>query len=379
MVRELKFKILYALVVCYCAYGCSILDPYGNEGWKYIKSNALDSSSFALSSPYKLRIPFCEMSNSGTMLIGCDVRENTVRDLTKISIGIIRYNRSDASFSDAQIIIPHTDMSSSDRAMDGTILVDRTTGRIFVFAHRITTNLYWEETHSTGEHGFSCVFVYSDDDGITWSDPQNLGDFLECDYSDVVTLFGGVGHGITMEDGTLVLPIQCKMATSEDSSAFNIQSGILYSKDHGETWKSSKSLVPCYSSENMVVEYKEGSLMINCKSYVGLRRVFVTSNMGDSWEKHSSDMTLIEPTACQGSFHRVGNMCYFLNPMNDYDRYNITLQISDDFSSWKPVLLLQNGWSYGYSCLCNWKDELYAVTETNGESIMLYRIFKKDQ
>lgn len=353
--------------------GESYIKYYPNGEWKYTKAVAIDTCTFKAPS-YRLRIPFCECTNAETLIVGTDIREGTASDQTKISIGIVRSTDGGRTFSDAKIIIPHTEKSDWDRAMDGTILVDRHTGRIFVFAHRVLTKVVWEQTHTMGDYGFSCQYVYSDDDGITWSEPKELRNVLTCNIPYIVSIFGGVGHGITMKDGTLVLPIQCKMAMGDNADVFNIQSGIIYSKDNGKTWTLSTTLVPCYSSENMVVEYKPGELMTNCKSYIGHRRVYVTPDMGDTWTAHETDSTLIEPYACQGTLHKIGSWGFFLNPNNSESRSNLTLQITDDFIRWEPVVELYREKCFGYSCVCNNGKEIYVALEMNGEAITLYKV-----
>lgn len=341
-----------------------------NDKWDCSRTTAINGSTFAKDIDfYYLRIPFCEVTNRGTIIVGADIRENSINDITHISIGIVRSEDGGKTFKNPQIIIPHTNHSIFDRAMDATILVDRISGRIFVFAHHIKTTNDWVETHYNGEYGYDCVYVYSDDDGMTWTTPHSFMDILKGDFTDVITIFGGVGHGITMEDGTLVLPVQCKMATKNNSSVFNIQSGIAYSKDRGETWQVSKTLVPCYCSENMVVEHTGGFLINNCRSYIGERRVFITYDLGATWVAHPSDRLLIEPIACQGSFHKKDNTYYFVNPHNSSTRNNILLQESQDCLNWSPSLTLEPQEVCGYSCLCHWNDNLYAAIEMNGESI----------
>ena len=353
-------------------------DVHGNFSFQV--NTAIDTNTFGtlIDNNYHLRIPFCETTNKGTIIVGADVRENTYSDQTAISLGIVRSTDEGKNFITPQIVIPHTNESEWDRAMDGTILVDRNSGRIFIFAHRIKTTDVWETIHKKGNYGFDFVYVYSDDDGLTWSEPQSFRKSLtlDIDGTSIVSLFGGVGHGITMTDGTLVLPIQCKMAMEDDSAAYNIQSGIAYSRDGGNTWKC-ESLVSCYSSENMVVEYEKGKLLLNAKSYISKRRVFISADLGKSWEVHESDKTLIEPIACQGTLHKIGKWGFFLNPRNESTRSNLTLQITDDFVSWHPILELYPEHCFGYSCICNEDQKLYAVSETMGGAILFYKIYQE--
>ena len=247
-------KILLSLIfICIAVFTCGNHKTYisGNSHQdtspnNYI--NAIDTLTFKdqIQKPYYLRIPFAEVTNKGTLIVGADIRENTTADQTKISIGIVRSTDKGRTFTNPQIIIPHTEISDWDRAMDGTILINRKNGDIFVFAHRIISKNIWEHTHHTGEYGFDCFVTKSSDDGKTWSKPISLKKEMGSFGENVISLFGGVGNGITMEDGTLVLPIQCKMATqnisaTNENDIFNIQSGLLYSKDGGKTWQTVNS------------------------------------------------------------------------------------------------------------------------------------------
>ncbi|TFD95549.1 exo-alpha-sialidase [Dysgonomonas capnocytophagoides] len=344
---------------------------------------ALDRTTFSsLGVPlYALRIPFADFTNAGTLIIGADVREGNAGDQTLISIGIARSTDKGKTFQNPQIIIPHTNQSEWDRAMDATILVDRNTGRIFVFCHRVPLKEMWETTHAVGSYSYDMTYVYSDDDGLTWSEPISLKSLFG---ENVVTMFGGVGNGITMENGTLVLPIQCKMATSNAGGAngdtgpmFNIQSGLLYSTDHGDTWVRSESLLPCYSSECNIVESQPGELVINARGYIGKRRIFKTRDLGKTWERMPSDRSLLEPSACQGAMHKVSighrSVGLFGNPRSSVNRLNYTVQMTDDYIHFKPLFELYKNYEFGYSCIfSDTKGNPFVAIERQGGSIDLF-------
>ena len=64
------------------------------------------------------------------------------------------------------------------------------------------------------------------------------------------------GHGITLDDGTLVFPTQGRGA---DGTSF---SNITYSQDGGKTWVSS-SPASNNTTENMAVQLSNGAIMLN--------------------------------------------------------------------------------------------------------------------
>lgn len=387
--KEMKKFFLFLLFGCLVAgIRTARAADAATDSIPYVQAIGTNTFAGIVPQPYYLRIPFAEVTNQGTLIVGADLRERTTADQTQISIGIVRSTDKGATFTAPQVIIPHTGQSDWDRAMDGTILVNRKNGDIFVFAHRIADKEVWEQIHQAGEHGFDCVVTRSSDDGQTWSEPFSLKEAMGSFGDNVVSLFGGVGHGITMEDGTLVLPIQCKMATANTGGPtgetdsgdglFNIQSGLLYSQDGGRTWKRSATLLPCYSSECNIVEYERGKLMINSRGYISKRRIYVTEDLGKTWRKAPADGTLVEPKACQGSFHKIrrGKETYglFVNPRDSLVRKNLTLYKTADFRHYLPLLTLEEDETFGYSSIASDEEHVYVVLEDQGQAIRVYTL-----
>lgn len=387
--KEMKKFFLFLLFGCLVAgIRTARAADAATDSIPYVQAIGTNTFAGIVPQPYYLRIPFAEVTNQGTLIVGADLRERTTADQTQISIGIVRSTDKGATFTAPQVIIPHTGQSDWDRVMDGTILVNRKNGDIFVFAHRIAGKEVWEQIHQAGEHGFDCVVTRSSDDGQTWSEPFSLKEAMGSFGDNVVSLFGGVGHGITMENGTLVLPIQCKMATANTGGPtgetdsgdglFNIQSGLLYSQDGGRTWKRSATLLPCYSSECNIVEYERGKLMINSRGYISKRRIYVTEDLGKTWRKAPADGTLVEPKACQGSFHKIrrGKETYglFVNPRDSLVRKNLTLYKTADFRHYLPLLTLEEDETFGYSSITSDEEHVYVVLEDKGQAIRVYTL-----
>lgn len=319
------------------------------------------------------RIPFCEVTNDGVVIVGGDVRYDHSGDVGNIDIGIARSLDKGESFQDKKIILSNHRLVENSRIIDACILVARNTNRVFVFGHCIDSNNLWEDTSDPEAIDAYMVYTYSDDNGLTWSAPISLAHLKD---ESMVSLFPGPGKGIMMADGTLVVP--CQIKTNERDGVPPIQSCIIFSKDGGESWQYGGGRVEEYSSECQAVEMAPGILMLNCRSYAGYRRVYVSDDLGQTWTPHeTNNNTLIEPYACQASLDLMtrenGELCYvFCNPHSSQERAHITLQISSDAIHWECYKELVEELTYGYTCVCHEGQTIYTAVEYTG-SIALYR------
>lgn len=123
------------------------------------------------------------------------------------------------------------------------------------------------------------VMTKSTDDGKTWSKPINItGQVKDPSW---YFLLQGPGRGITMQDGTLVFPIQFIDSTRIPNA------GIMYSKDRGKTWNI-HNLARTNTTEAQVVEIEPGVLMLNMRdNRGGSRAVAITEDLG----KHGPSMS----------------------------------------------------------------------------------------
>jgi len=203
-------------------------------------------------------------------------------------------------------------------------------------------------------HTAQLVLAKSDDDGKTWSAPINITSQVK-DPS-WYFLLQGPGRGITMSDGTLVFASQYIDSTRVPNA------GIIYSKDHGKTWKIS-TLARTNTTEAQVAEVKPGELMLNMRdNRGGSRAVATTKDMGATWTEHpSSRSALIEPV-CMASLIKVAakdnvlnkDILLFSNPNTVKGRHHITIKASlDGGLTWlsENQILLDEDENWGYSCL----------------------------
>ena len=165
----------------------------------------------------------------------------------------------------------------------------------------------------------------------------------------------GPGRGITMDDGTLVVPFQHQEPEPERTPA----AGIMYSTDRGLTWHVHE-YAKINTTESQVAEIAPGELMLNMRDNRKTgRAVYVTKDMGRTWTPHESDGQLVEPV-CMASLLKVRasenvlkqDILLFSNPADADDRKNITVQLSlDGGKTWTRKCLLDEGEGWGYSCL----------------------------
>ena len=311
------------------------------------------------------RIPAIARTNSGTLLAVYDLRYNSAKDLQEhIDIGLSRSTDGGQTWEDPRPIMDMGEFGGKPQRENGcsdpNILVDPASGRIFVSAvwtHGKPGTHQWKGRGSEPGHDIhkssQFMIVTSDDDGKTWSEPENWTRRLK---NPEWHLFAPApGNGIALADGTLVMPTQGRDAQGLPFS------NITWSKDRGKTWNVS---APARrdTTECAVVQLADASLMLNMrdnrnradKSDTNGRAVSVTTDLGQTWRTHPSDHHALPEPTCMASLISTGDLLLFSNPRNRHHRSHITIQASlDQGTSWPPEhhVLLDEGRCRGYSSL----------------------------
>lgn len=340
------------------------------------------------------RIPGLVESKDGTLIAVYDIRYNHSGDLpADIDVGVSRSTDGGHTWG-PMIKAMSRDIKGIGQGIgDAAILVDAVTGRIWlaVLAAPKSGHPIWSSSAGTAspEKVGQFLLAFSDDDGESWSTPINITPDIKRlgdeDTEKWGLLFQGPGNGITLRDGTLVFPSQ--VWTLRDDGKVGQAYGVLvYSKDRGETWQSSKATTynNIHASESQAVELSNRSIMFNARNEHrnGYRMVATTDDLGESWYPHPTDRNsetgLNEPT-CQASLLRVSfepNLLAFSNPATTSGRHSMTLRLStDDGQTWPRKLqeLYDSRSCYGYSSLAPVGKEHLAVLYEGRDTMYFLR------
>ncbi len=335
-----SLRIIQNVEICFLAFFFIVGEIYSQD----IKTNVFISGTNGY---HTYRIPAMVVTKKGTVLAFCEGRKDERSDAGNIDILIKSSSDNGKTWSLQQIVWD----DSGNTCGNPCPIVDNETGSI----HLLMT---WnrgddKESEIINEASIDTrrVFVSSSyDDGRTWMAPKEItGDVKKPDWTWYAT---GPGAGIQLErgkyKGRLVAPCDHIEAVTKD-----YYSHIIYSDDHGQTWKLGGSTPQPKVNECQVVELSKNRLMLNMRNYdrsIHSRQTSLSTDGGETWYDQKFNSQLIEPI-CQASLRAsmwktdsTRQFLFFSNPFDSLKRINMTIKVSlNEGNSWPISKVLHPG------------------------------------
>ena len=305
------------------------------------------------------RIPALIVSPKGTLLAFCEGRKKGRGDAGDIDLLLRRSFDGGKTWRPVQVIWDDADNTCGNPCP----VVDAATGTIWLLlTHNLGTDTEAMIVEGKSKGTRTVWVTHSSDNGATWARPVEITrDVKPKDWTWYAT---GPGVGIQTKSGRLVVPCDNKVAGTKAR-----QSHVIYSDDHGKSWKLGGVVGPdC--NESQVVELADGTLMLNMRSYQANNRRLVARSKdgGLTWSKPVEDPALIEPV-CQASILRYPGekgAILFSNPASTR-REKMTVRLSRDEGQTWPIARELHAGPAAYSCLAVLPDGTVACLYERGE------------
>jgi sialidase-1 len=316
------------------------------------------------------RIPALIAAKDGTLLAFCEGRRQSRGDSGAIDLLLKRSLDGGRTWMKAQTVASF----GSDTIGNPAPVVEWKTGAILLLLTRNPGDITENQIVDASVPGTRTVWITrSADNGSTWTPPEEITSSVK--RPEWTWYATGPGNGIQLRAGRLVIP--CDHIERGTKAR---RSHVIYSDDRGKTWKIGGAADE-NTNESAVAELRDGSLLLNMRSYHGQNRRAIAHSVdgGLTWSKVELDPVLIEPV-CQASLIRAvrpGNKSsgrlIFSNPA-DTKRDHLTVRLSpDDGKTWPISKLIDPGPS-AYSSLAVLKDGTIGLLYEHGEKSSYERI-----
>ena len=332
------------------------------------------------------RIPAVLKAGDGSILGFAEARKASASDTGHIDL-VVRRSRDDGKTWDELSVIWS---DPGNVCGNPAPVLDMTTGRIYLLCTWNNGNDNETSINNRTSLDTRKVFViYSEDNGATWSQPQDITSQVK--DSSWTWYATGPGHGIQMTHGKyrnrIVIPCDHGIFNGNTSS---YASHVIYSDDGGRTWAIGGSISG--GNECSVAELNDGTIMLNMRWQPSLewkadmkdkyRRVAFSHDGGESFDTPYIERGLPDPT-CQGAIMTMGTnsqipVLLFSNPRSSEKRENLSVSVSkDNGRTWS---VLQKLSSIGaYSDIVHIRKNRIGILcesgiENSGEAIRFYTI-----
>ncbi|MBR2315150.1 MAG: exo-alpha-sialidase [Clostridia bacterium] len=223
----------------------------------------------------------------------------------------------------------------------------------------------------TEAHTASLMMCYSDDDGLTWSEPVSLNSQVKKGFMSFIG--PGPGAGITVKHGKYKGRVVVPIYYGVRKFPLGLSCCVIYSDDNGASWtlgetpnntrkifgfKGNHYLIIEHNmlTESQVIEQSDGTLKYFMRNHDPKRCVAIaySKNGGASWENFSHDENLPQPI-CQNSVIKIENAdkpyVVFLNAADKKERKCGTVRLSEDDGETFPYSRVLKEDSFVYSSM----------------------------
>ncbi len=242
---------------------------------------------------------------------------------------------------------------------DPSLLLDRETGRVWCFHAYGPPGIGFGTAKAgavTGPTTLQLHTIYSDDDGVSWSEPVDLTPQVK--DASWQTIFATSGTDIQTSTGRFLVPL-----VGRDAAGI-VAARNAFSDDHGRTWRVGAAIA-VNTDESHNVELADGTILQNMRN--GKRRAVARSaDGGVSFGAVEHDAALIDPV-CNASIARRKNVLIFTNAASE-KRERLTVKLSYDGGKTWPAARVLHAGPAAYSAVIVLRDGSVAALYERGDA-----------
>ncbi len=343
------------------------------------------------------RIPAIVSDKDGNLLAFAEGRKTSCADFGDVDIVLKISDDNGLTWSAIQIVADYEQNQVGNPAPVFDFMdKDYPDGRLFLFYN---TGIASEQAVREGKAIREIWYKTSTDNGITWSEPTNITEFVskpnkievnpKYNFKEDWRSYANTpGHAIQLRYskkyiGTIFVAANHSFGTPQKDFK-DYYSHAFYTTDHAKTWKITPNIPIKGSNEATAVELSEGKILINCRNQSGepKNRILATYKLGSKkWNNVRFAKDLPDPV-CQGSMIDYINhsgkqtKIYFSNLDSELKRENLTIKVSyNKGKSWKNIETIYKD-SAAYSDIINiFQDFIGVLYEKDSYSKIVFTSF----
>ena len=313
--------------------------------------SAFNAADFAAKYGYtNIRIPGIISLPGGTVLCCYECRRGG--DWSAIDIGIQKSDDFGNTWSETKIMVSGKGRNTINNPL---LLADR--NRVFIFYCENYKRLFFRVSENAGD---------------SFSLPTELTGIIEklTEGSFWSVLAVGPGHGIALEDHTLIIPMWFAYNKNDIFSHHPSMIRVLKKTSGGE-WSISAPIGEKFlkdPSECCVAQDECGSIILNIRNEntPHRRALSVSTDSGTTWSEPVFEESLPDPVCCAG-LCAYGKVLLFTNCQSEKDRKNLTLKQIDITGNIADTLLISSDAGYSDVCVLPEHHTALVAFESGGE------------